>query len=217
MTTPADDRLEQVKTADIVDAMGRAHRHRCYILDLVSPTPEGVLFGPAVTISYFPTCQETLDPDRYNFANLFYEAVGDAPENKVLVLASNGYRDVSLGGGTKMSRVQNHGMAGILADGRLRDFDELARYDFTTFCAGEATRWGGDVITPFQANVPVVVSGVGILPGDFVFADSSGAVVIAATQIDDILDEAVRVSEEDAEDKNAIRIEDQSPGTGSEQ
>ncbi len=217
MTTPADDRLEQVKTADIVDAMGRAHRHRCYILDLVSPTPERVLFGPAVTISYFPTCQETLDPDRYNFANLFYEAVGDAPENKVLVLASNGYRDVSLGGGTKMSRVQNHGMAGILADGRLRDFDELARYDFTTFCAGEATRWGGDVITPFQANVPVVMSGVGILPGDFIFADSSGAVVIAATQIDDILDEAVRVGEEDAEDKNAIRIEDQSPGTGSDQ
>lgn len=212
MTAAANDRLAQVKTADIVDAMGRAHRHRCHLLDLVSPTPGRVLFGPAVTISYFPTCQEALDPDRYNFANLFYEAIGDAPENKVLVLAGNGYRDVSLGGGTKMSRVQNHGMAGILADGRLRDFDDLAQYDFTTFCAGEATRWGGDVVTPFQANVPVVMSGVGIVPGDYIFADSSGAVVIAAGQIDDILDEAIRVGDADTESKNAIHTEDLTTG-----
>ncbi|MCH8900415.1 MAG: RraA family protein, partial [Acidobacteria bacterium] len=151
-------------------------------------------------------------PDRYNFAKLFYEAVGDTPENKVLVLASNGYRDVSMGGGTKMSRVQNNGMAGILADGRLRDFDELATYDFTTFCAGEATRWGGDAITPFQANVPVVMSGVGIVLGDYIFADSSGAVVIPAGQIDDILDEAMRVREEESEFIESIRTED--PTTG---
>ena len=212
MATATDHRLAQVKTADVVDAMGRAHRHRCHILDLVSPTPGRMLFGPAVTISYFPPCQEALDPDRYNFAKLFYEAVGDMPENKVLVLASNGYRDVSLGGGTKMSRVQNHGMAGILADGRLRDFDELATYDFTTFCTGEATRWGGDAITPFQANVPVVMSGVGIVPGVVIFADSSGAVGIPAGQLDNILDEAVRVRGEEAEFIESIRTED--PTTG---
>jgi regulator of RNase E activity RraA len=77
--------------------MGRLHRHRCHILDLVTPTPGRVLFGPAVTISYFPSCTAALDPQRYNLANLFYEAVGDDPEGKVLVLASNGYVDVSMG------------------------------------------------------------------------------------------------------------------------
>ena len=30
-----------LKCADLVDAMGRLHRHRCHILDLVSPTPGG--------------------------------------------------------------------------------------------------------------------------------------------------------------------------------
>jgi hypothetical protein len=84
---------------DIVDAMGRLHRHRCRILDLVSPTPGRVLFGPAVTISYYPSCSAALDPERYNLANLFYEAVGDDPDGKVVVLASNGYTDVSMGGG----------------------------------------------------------------------------------------------------------------------
>jgi len=201
-----------VKTADVVDAMGRVHRHRCHVLDLVSPTPGKVLFGSAVTISYFPTCQEGLDPEEYNFATLFYEAVGDDAEGKVLVLASNGHPDTSLGGGTKMSRVHNHGMAGILTDGRLRDFDELAGYDFVAYCAGEATRWGGDVITPFQANVPVVMSGVGIMPANFVFADSSGAVVIPESQIEDVFDEAVRIGDEDARAIDEIRDEDPSKG-----
>ena len=65
-----DDRVEGLRCADLVDAMGRLHRHRCHILDLVSPTPVRVLYGPTVTIS--------------------------------------------------------------------RDFDELAGYDFVSYCSGEA-------------------------------------------------------------------------------
>ena len=45
-------------------------------------------------------------------------------------------------------------------------------------------------MTPFQANVPVVLDGVGVMPGQYVFADSSGAVVIPDGQIDEVLAEA---------------------------
>jgi regulator of RNase E activity RraA len=155
------------------------------------------LYGPAVTISYFPTCNARLEPERFNFADLFYQAVAGEPEGKVLVLASNGHQDTSLAGGTKLARAQKMGLVGILADGRIRDFDELSRYDFATYCRGEATRWGGDVVTPYQANVPVVVSQVGIHPGDYVFADASGAVVIPAAQLDDVVEEAMRVNSDD--------------------
>jgi hypothetical protein len=54
-----------------------------------------------VTISYFPSCSAAIDPERYNLADLFYEAVGDEPAGKVIVLASNGYTDTSMGGGHK--------------------------------------------------------------------------------------------------------------------
>jgi 4-hydroxy-4-methyl-2-oxoglutarate aldolase len=204
---------DEITTADLVDAMGRLHRHRCHILDLVSPTPGRRLAGPAVTISYFPTCNAGLDPDRYNFADVFYEAVNGDGEGKVLVLASNGYQGTSLAGGTKLARVQKMGMAGILTDGRLRDFDELARYDYATYCRGEATRWGGDAVTPYQANVPVVVSRVGIHPTDFIFADASGAVVIPGSQLGDVVAEAMRVNEED---RNSIRMIDQETPLGGE-
>jgi RNA-directed DNA polymerase len=73
---PGTPSVAGLKSADLVDSMGRLHRHRCHILDLVSPTPGRVLFGPAVTISYFPSCSAGLDPERYNLRNLFYEAVG---------------------------------------------------------------------------------------------------------------------------------------------
>lgn len=199
--------VEGLKTADLVDAMGRLHRHRCYLLDLISPTPGRVLFGPAVTISYFPSCSAGLDPERYNLANLFYEAVGDEPEGKVLVLASSGYTDVSMGGGTKLSRLQDHRCAGVLTDGRLRDFDELSSYDFAAYCSGEATKWGGGEVTPFQANVPVVLSGVGVIPGFYVFADSSGAVVIPDDQIDEVIEDARAVEAEDVGYRAEIRQE----------
>jgi 4-hydroxy-4-methyl-2-oxoglutarate aldolase len=124
------------------------------------------------------------------------------------VLASNGYTDVSLGGGTKLSRVQRHGLAGVLTDGRLRDFDELAGYDFAAYCAGEATRWGGGEVTPFQANVPVVLSGVGVIPGQYVFADSSGAVMIPPGDLERALAEACSIKADDARYREEIARED---------
>src|SRR3954449_6298990 len=199
--------VQGLKCADLVDAMGRLHRHRCHILDLVSPTPGRVLFGPAVTISYFPSCSASLDPDRYNLANLFQEAVGSEPAGKVVVLASNGYTDTSMGGGTKLLRLHENRCAGVLTDGRLRDFDELARYDFAAYCSGQATRWGGDRLTPFQANVPVVLQGVGVMPGSYVFADSSGALVIPGGQIDEVLAEAREVEAADAAARDQIARE----------
>ena len=43
-----------VAAADVVDAMTARFHHRAHILDLVSPKPGRVLFGPAVTVSFFP-------------------------------------------------------------------------------------------------------------------------------------------------------------------
>ena len=108
--------------------MGRIHGHRAHILSLVSPTPERPLFGPAVTIAYLPYRDDFTETNQLGFGGWFYRAVGDTARGRVLVLSSGGYPDASHGGGTKLSRVQNHGLAGVLTDGRLRDFDELASY-----------------------------------------------------------------------------------------
>ncbi|WP_234816254.1 RraA family protein [Mycolicibacterium agri] len=198
-----------MRTADIVDAMGRLHRHRCHLLDLVSPTPPRRLFGPAVTISYFPSCSAALPPDSYNFKKLFYRAIEGGGEGYVLVLASNGYTEASLGGGTKLARAEKHRLAGILADGRLRDFAELKQYDLAVYCRGETTRWGGDTVTPYEANRPVVIDGVGIYPGDYIFADASGAAVIPADDVRAVLHTANQIVAADA--SFVVSIKSESP------
>lgn len=85
--------------ADIVDALGRRHRHRAHLRDLTSPTPGRILFGQAITISYFPSCSTGVDPATHTFGVLFEQAIGTDGAEKVLVLASNGYAETSVGGG----------------------------------------------------------------------------------------------------------------------
>ncbi|MGP4087293.1 RraA family protein [Streptomyces sp. KR55] len=209
MTARENDRLQdlasRVRTPDVVDAMGRMHRHRCHINDLVSPTPGRVLLGPAVTISFLPACAEALPPEQFSFSRLFQDAIGQGAQGRVLVLAGNGHTDVSLGGGTKLSLVAVHGLAGVLADGRLRDFVDIATYDFAVYCLGQTSKWGGDVVTPFEANRPVVVSGVTVRPGDYVFADASGAAVVPAAQVLSVFEEANRVAQDEAAFVESIR------------
>ncbi|TML96276.1 MAG: RraA family protein [Actinobacteria bacterium] len=193
------------RVEDHLRGVGRIHSHRAHILSLVSPAPRR-LFGPVATIAYLPH-RDDLPQTDLGFGALFHEAVGDSPAGTVLVLSSGGYPDASHGGGTKLSRIQNTGAAGVLADGRLRDFDQLAGYAFATWCRGEATRWGGATVMPFAANVPVEIGGVCVIPGDYVYADSSGAVVIPRASLQRVIDEALSVEAEDARSLEEIATE----------
>ncbi|QYG93236.1 RraA family protein [Iamia sp. SCSIO 61187] len=204
-TTDLVTRLRQVGCASLVDAMGRRHGHRAHLLPMVSPDPGRPLVGPAATITFLPYRDDVEDPP--DFAELFYRAVGPQPEGKVLVLSSGGHPDVSHGGGTKLSRVHNHGLAGVASDGRLRDFAELARFDFATWCRGEATRWGGDTVMPHAAGQPVAFAGVCVVPGDYVYLDDSGGVVIPAADVAEVLAEAHRIEVEDSRSTDHIRAE----------
>jgi len=208
LTTGSDERLEQVNSASLTDAMGRRYSHRAHVLDLVLPTPERRLFGEAVTMQYMPVRADVHNPGQYNFARYFYLAVEAVPvAEKVLVISSAGHHNTSVGGGTKLSRLQNLGMAGVLTDGRLRDFHELGHYDFVSFCSGQTTRWGGDTVMPMAVQCPVEISGVTAMPGDYVYADDSGAVVIPAESVDWVLDEAVKIEQADQTALAQIRQE----------
>lgn len=198
-----------VAVADVVDVMTSRFKHRAHILDLVSPKPGRVLFGRAVTMSFFPYREDLMDDRLHTLGPVFYDAIrSHDPAGKVLVMASNGHPDISLGGGTKLSRLRNHGMAGVIADGRLRDLSELAGYGLAVWCTGETTKAGGAVIRPYLANVPVSLGGVTVVPGDYVVADSSGAVVIPPSHLDDVLEAAGDMAAMARQMEKTIRSED---------
>ena len=199
---PQDD-LDQLREralalgcAPLVDAMGRTHTHRAHLPALRSPAPERALFGPAITIQFVPSRDDVPESDR-GFGEVLAEAVKGAPEGAALVLSSGGYPEISHAGGVKLTRVARHGLAGVLADGRLRDFTELAGLGFATWCRGEAVRWGGDSVMPYAANVTIEVAGVTVVPGDYVYVDAAGGVVIPAASLETVVAEAEQVAADD--------------------
>lgn len=189
-----------------MDAVGRICRHRAHILDLVSPTPGRKLFGRAITIRYVPYRADMAD-ERQSFGRYFYEAILGGAEGAVLVLDSSGQLDVSIGGGAKFSRLHNHRLAGLVTDARIRDFGELAAFDPVFYCRGETPRAGGRDLMPIAANVPVSLQGATIYPGDYIYADSSGAVVIPAPHLEQVLKSAAKLYAEDKAFLSIIRGE----------
>ena len=201
--------VDGLGVADVVDAMMTTHAHRAHIVELDSPDPDRVLIGPALTISFLPVRKDLMDPEKHSLGPAIYRAVGaHDPKGAVLVMASNGYTHTSLGGGTKLSRVENLGMAGILADGMLRDYEELNTYGFAAYCHGETVRAGGNEIQPFLADVPVAIGGVTVVPGDVIFAHGSTAVVIPGGEAEAILHKARAIMEKMDQVKESLKSED---------
>lgn len=200
--------MEAFSAATLTDAVGRVCRHRAHILDLISPTPGRRLFGRAVTIRYLPYRADISDADRRTFANCFYEAIGDGAEALVLVLDSSGQHDVSVGGGAKFSRLHNRGLAGLITDARIRDFHELAALDSVFYCRGEAVRAGATDLMPVAANGPVSLCGTTVLPGDHIYADSAGVVVIPDGYLEQVFTLAAEIQSADQAILPVIRAED---------
>ncbi len=195
-----------VSCSAICDAMMRRHAHRAHVMDLVSPTPERWLLGPALTMQFLPLRADHFTSERHDFGALLLEAVGDAdPAGHVLAVSSWGYPDAPIAGGKKLSRLRNLGLAGLVADARLRDFEEVEALGIAAWCRGETVRQGGEAIMPFAANVPVGLCGVTVFPGDWIYADASGAVVIPPGDVRAILEDAARIEERDAAEVERLR------------
>ena len=208
MVASLKSKLGGLTAASLTDAVGRLCSHRAHILDLVSPTPGRVLFGRAATIRYVPYRQDLFEEGPTGFARCFYEAVAGDFEQTVLVLDNPGHADASIGGAVKFSRLHNHGMAGLITDARLRDFDQLAGYGPVFYCGGEAAEAGSRTLMPIAVNVPVHLGGTTIVPGDYIYADPAAAVVIPASLIDRVLALAREIDKQDEASLQAIRVED---------
>lgn len=208
MPRHTDPRLDHVTSASLTDAMDELFDHKAHVRDLISPTPGRVLFGPATTIRFVPVREDAHDEDLHSFQRLFYEAVQEPREGQVLVLDTSGHFDLAIVGGKKCTRLDANGLAGMLADCRFRDFDEIADLDLATWCRGSSCKAGSSELMAVGANVPAVIGDTTVVPGDWIYADRAGAVVVPEEHLDAVLDRAVEKEEQDAEDAQRIREED---------
>jgi 4-hydroxy-4-methyl-2-oxoglutarate aldolase len=123
-----------------------------------------------------------------------HAVIAHANPGDVLVLTSLEPAPVALVGELLATQAQTRGVAGILVDGAVRDLDELAAIGlpiWTRFVRAQ----GGTKGEVGKLDVPVVVGGVEIRPGDLVVLDCDGALALPRARVDEVLPLALERAE----------------------
>lgn len=79
------------------------------------------------------------------------------------------------------------GVEGVVADGPVRDIDEARGHDFPVFARSCTARTARGRIHEAATNVPVSIGDTVVNPGDYIVADGSAVICIAAADIDRLL------------------------------
>ena len=105
---------------------------------------------------------------------------------EVVVLTSSGQCEAALAGEILALQAHVRGAAGILVDGPVRDVDELVALGLPIWARSVCA--AGPMKSDLgEVDVPVVVGGVSIQPGDVVVLDGDGAVVVPRGRADEVL------------------------------
>ncbi len=119
------------------------------------------------------------------------KALDEARENEVLIIDGGGEK-IALSGELFSYEAKRKGLAGIVVDGACRDSSKIRKLQFP-FYSRSITPMAGTASTIFATQIDVVCGGVQILPGDIIFGDSDGVVVINPGEVEDILYTAAQI------------------------
>ena len=154
-----------IPSSNINDEMNRLFNMNENIR-LLNPTTSKQLLGTAFTV------RVPLGDNLF-----FHEALDRAQPGDVIVVEAGGYCNRSLAGEIMMKFAQYKGIAGIVADGCLRDADALSKMEMPIYCVG-ITPQGPFKNGPGEIGTPVAVGGQVVFPGDIIVGDADGIVVI---------------------------------------
>jgi regulator of RNase E activity RraA len=127
-----------------------------------------------------------------------------AQKGDVVVVDNGGRLDTATWGEFHGYACKQNGVAGAVIDGATRDGPEIRSSGFPTFVRGMTpvtSKW--DLKTA-SINEPVMLGPVQVNPGDIVFADETGIVVIPAATKDLVLRKANEIRQ--AEDSRPADI-----------
>ena len=176
--------LARLGAATVHEAAGRIG---IVDLPLTRIVPGSSVAGPARTALCAPADN-----------TMVHALIANARPGDILVLTSTAPAPVALVGELLVTQAQSQGVAGILVDGAVRDLDELTVIGLPIWArfvrAQGATKGkvGG-------LDVPVVVGGAAIRPGDLVLLDGDGAMALPAERLDEVLPLALERAERESE------------------
>ncbi len=125
-------------------------------------------------------------------------AIAASSPGDIIVVEQLSGIDCGSWGGILSLGAKLKGVAGVVADGPVRDVDEARQLDFPVYGRSATARTARGRIVEAATDVPVTIGAVAVSPGDYVIADGSAAVFIAAGDILRVLDAAEAIAAREA-------------------
>ncbi|WP_460452362.1 RraA family protein [Alsobacter sp. SYSU BS001988] len=167
-------RLYAAVLSDVLDGMGLRDQA---MRPFVRPLDENLtLFGRARTGLYMPVYHVREGENPYDVE---IALIDDLNPGDVAVLACGGPTDRIAPWGELLSTASlARGAAGCVTDGLVRDIRAIRAMGFPVFHGGIGPLDSKGRGRMMEADVPVICGGVRVSPGDFVFGDADGVVVV---------------------------------------
>lgn len=153
----------------------------------IEPVGKGQLLGTAFTIRV---------PQGDNL--MFHAAMDLAKPGDVIVIDAGGFTDRAIFGELMATYCKIRGIKGIVCDGAIRDREGLAAMEDFPVYARSATPNGPYKNGPGEINVPVVIGGKIVHPGDIIVGDGDGVVIIDPAIAEEVANATIAVEEKEA-------------------
>ena len=182
------EKLYSAVLSDAVDQVG--HRNQAMRADIRPVYPEAVVVGRALTVLSVDIYGPVEEPYK-----LEIESVDLLKPGNVLVAATGRSTRTCFWGELLSTAARVRGANGAVIDGYTRDVRQIMQMQFPVFAAGMKpvdSAGRGEVMA---YNCPVNCGDVIVNPGDIVFGDIDGVVVIPKADGEAVVERAIRTVE----------------------
>jgi len=191
-TSSFQKRLGRLDTCVVSDALDRLG-FTGVVPGLERLSTDSKITGPVLTVRLETANGRTAE------RHLCTAAIEAAKPGEIIIVEHHSRSDCAGWGGILSRAARMRKIAGVIVDGICRDIDESRELGFPVFGRGvlPVTARGRVIETEF--NTPVIIGSITVRPGDWVIADGSGVVFIAAENLQAVVEQAEKLVAREAE------------------
>ncbi|TSE08308.1 RraA family protein [Aquimarina algiphila] len=175
----AKNELFTALVGDILDQLGYQHQ---FLDPAIKPVKNDmVVIGRAMPVLeadvFEETSKETNNPLMKKPFGLMFEALDSLKKNEVYICTGSSF-SYALWGGLMSTRAIKLNAAGAVLHGYSRDTNEVEKLNFPTFSIGTYAQDQGPRGKVIDYNIPIEINHIRINPGDIVYGDRDGVLII---------------------------------------